>query len=207
MFYKIHIRIPAYSFLIILLTFFTFSCKTSEKKVKAPVEVESPEEKILASPFFSAETGSEVFRVYISSDYYLTKQYRFQDLIERKADPGGDQFIREYLKEFDKIDEERIGEIRVMLYPHTGTINKIQPERLTFLTELDRLMIDDIQRWVFQFPKERVWPTDFLIRYKFQLQSKLTKEKTLQELEDEYLKKNPEFYQHLMRKKREMGNQ
>jgi hypothetical protein len=75
--------------------------------------------------------------------------------------------------------------------------------KLTFLEELDRVMVEDLQRWQFDFHKRYVWPTTFLIRYRFKLKKEFAaKEKTLDELEQEYLEKNPQFYKYLMREKK-----
>lgn len=182
-----------------LLFIFAISCKTTGK-----VEKQEDVEKIKESEFFQRKEGKEIFRVFVSSDHYIVKQYRYDTLIQRKEDQAGDEFSRENLKKLDKIDETRDGVVRVLLYPHSGSISRIRPEKLTFLSELDRLMVEDIQRWVFQFPKGVITPTRFSVRYRFQLRKNMKETRALSDVEKEYLKDNPEFLRYLKMKKRQM---
>lgn len=177
-------------------------CKTPQEREGFVTGKEKVIEDAINHDFFRKEGGNEIFRVYLSSDFYLCKQYGKEDWIARKKDPGGDNFARELIVGLNKIDEEREGVVKVTLYPRSGAISKIRPIRLTFLEELDRVMVEDLQRWQFNFPKRTIRPLNFFIRFRFKLKNDFKKEKTLEELEQEYLDKNPQFYKYLMKKKR-----
>ncbi len=160
--------------------------------------------KVEDDVFFKVPAGIEVFRVYVSSDTYVVRQYKYDGLIQRREDKDGDQYIKDMLKPLNKITEEREGLIELQLYPHSGSIAKVRPEKLTFLEELDRVMVDDMQRWVYQFPKKVITPTKFYVRYKIKLQKKVDGQKTLADIEKDYLNENPRFLEYLMYKKKQM---
>lgn len=177
-------------------------CKTTptqeEKEKKEKIQ---NREMILKSDFFTKKKGKAGFRVYVSSEHYIVKQYRFQKHLKRFEDKGGDSFIKSGLKDLNKINEERTGIVKVTFYPN-GNIARVRPQKLTFLTELDRLMVEDVQRWRFKFLKGKTYPRHLWVRYKFRLQKKFSDEKTLSDIEKQYLKDNPEFRRKLERRRR-----
>jgi len=135
--------------------------------------------------FITASSGDgETFRVLISSDSYIINQLKYSKYIKRKKDPGGDSFMRGEMKKYDKINEARESVIRIWLYPDTGRIMKVRPQKPTFLMEIDQLLAEDIQRWGFEFPKNIVEPTRLDIRYRIVLRKKLTDEEILREIQN-----------------------
>ena len=128
------------------------------------------------------KSASELFRVLLTSDEYAVSQMRFEDFIKRDDDKGGDKYMSEEIKKLGKIDEVREGEILIWLFPDTGRIMKIRPQRPIYLIEVDKLLNDDIQRWNFKFPKKIVEPTKFEIKYRVVLKKTQTDDEILQEV-------------------------
>ena len=70
------------------------------------------------------------------------------------------------------------------LFPDSGGIMKIRPTQLTFLVELDNLMIEDLQRWTFSFPDKSVEPTKFDVKYRIVLRKKLSDEEIMLQIRE-----------------------
>lgn len=130
------------------------------------------------------DAEGEVFRVLVTSEKYEVVQLRYLDTIKRVDDPGGDKFICEELKKYDKIDEVREGRVSVWLFPDSGSVMKIRPVKLTYLVELDNIIVEDLQRWSFTFPKNVVEPTKFQVVYRFVLRKKLSDEEIMDEVRE-----------------------
>jgi hypothetical protein len=130
----------------------------------------------------SDKNATELFRVLLTSEEYAVTQMRYEDIIKREDDKGGDKYMSEEIKKLGKIDEVREGEIAIWLFPDTGRIMKIRPQRPIYIIEVDKLINDDIQRWNFKFPKKIVEPTKFEIRYRVILKKTQTDDEILQEV-------------------------
>ncbi len=130
------------------------------------------------------DAEGEVFRVLVTSERYEVAQLRYLNTIKRVDDPGGDKFVCEELKQYDKIDEVREGRVSVWLFPDSGSIMKIRPVKLTYLVELDNIIVQDLQRWSFTFPKKVVEPTKFQVVYRFVLRKKLSDEEIMDEVRE-----------------------
>lgn len=128
--------------------------------------------------------SSEVFRVLLTSDTYMVSQMKNEETIKRADDPGGDRYICDELKKNDKIDEVREGVIMLWLYPDSGGIMKVRPQKPTFLIEIDKLLTEDVQRWSFEFPKKYIEPTKLEIRYRVVLRKKQTDEEIIRDMRD-----------------------
>jgi len=108
------------------------------------------------------------------------------------VDPGAKELFRVLMmsvKKFDKIDEERDGVIAVWLYPDSGRLMKVRPKKLTYLVEIDKLIVEDIQRWSFQFPAKDVYPTQFDVRYRVILRKTLSDEEIMKEVREKIIEK------------------
>ncbi len=105
-------RLLVFSIAVASLLF--VSCKTAE--VKDPLK-ERIDEYLSVNP-----NTKELFRVLMMSDRYLIAQMNHTEKILRNEDSGGDRYMTEELKKFDKIDEEREGVIAVWLYPDSGRL-------------------------------------------------------------------------------------
>ena len=134
--------------------------------------------------FITSSSGDgETFRVLLSSDSYRVSQLKYGEYIKRKKDTGGDSFMRDEMKKYDKINEARESVIRLWIYPDTGRIMKVRPQQPTYLMEIDKLLNEDIQRWEFEFPRNTVEPTRLDIKYRIVLKKKLTDEEILREIQ------------------------
>ena len=134
--------------------------------------------------FLEQTTGQEAFRVLITPESYTVVQVNFKGKIERIADESGDKYILEEIAQYNQIDEAREGIATVWLFPDSGGIMKIRPTQLTFLVELDNLMIEDLQRWTFSFPGKSVEPTKFDVKYRIVLRKKLSDEEIMQQIRE-----------------------
>jgi hypothetical protein len=175
--------------MLIAAALFATSCVTvtkkdaapEEKKAKDPIAVDTlakENKKFLESD----KNAPELFRVLLTSEEYSVSQMKYEDIIQRKDDKGGDKYMSEEIKKLGKIDEVREGEIAIWLFPDTGRVMKIRPQRPTYLIEVDKLLNDDIQRWDFKFPKKIVEPTKFEIKYRVILKKTQTDDEILQEV-------------------------
>lgn len=129
------------------------------------------------------EKTRETFRVLLSSKHYIVSQLKYRSTIERVKDPGGDSYITDEVKKLNKIDEVREGLITLWLYPDSGNIMKVRPQRPTYILEIDRLLTEDIQRWNFKFPKTVVHPTKLDVRYRVILKKTISDEDILKEVQ------------------------
>lgn len=131
---------------------------------------------------YEKKTG-ETFRVLLTSDHYIVSQLKFRSTITRVEDNGGDRYISDEIKKLNKIDEIREGLITLWLYPDSGSIMKVRPQRPTYIVEIDRLLTEDIQRWNFKFPKTVVHPTRFDVKYRVILRKTISDEDILKEVQ------------------------
>ena len=128
------------------------------------------------------ETG-EVFRVFSSSDHYEISQLTAENKIKNHEDIAGNESFSNELKKFDKIDWSSSAKIKLELYPDTGGISRIRFERSSGIGELDKLISDDITRWIFKFPGDVIEPRIFNITYYIVLQNAVTRKQALEELQ------------------------
>jgi hypothetical protein len=66
---------------------------------------------------------------------------------------------------------------------------KVRPKKLTYLMEIDKLIVEDIQRWSFQFPAKDVYPTQFDVRYRVILRKTLSDDEIMKEVRDKIIEK------------------
>ena len=131
--------------------------------------------------------SDETYRVLITSDDYMVSQMKFQEKIRRIEDKDGDINICEKLEEYDKIDEIRDGIISIWLFPDSGKLMKIRPKVLTYLIEIDNLIVEDIKRWDFEFSDGVVYPNNFDIKYRVILRKNQSDYEILKEVRDREL--------------------
>ena len=128
------------------------------------------------------ESSAELFHVLISSDRYDLSQMRNERTINRTDDKGGDKYISSQLEQFNMIDEVREAVFFVQLRPDSGSLSRIRTQRSTALTEIDKLLAEDIQRWTFKFPQKIVTPTSFNIRYRIVLKKTMSDSEIMEEV-------------------------
>ncbi len=134
--------------------------------------------------------GGELFRVLFLSDKYVVRQMWGEDSIKRSEDPGGDTYMRNELKRHDKFNEVRESVMSVWLYPDSGSLMKIRPREPTFLFEIDKILLEDLQRWSFKFPRKYVSPTKFEVRYRVVLRKTLSDQEIMKDLQENLKEKS-----------------
>ncbi len=158
------------------------ACRTTESVGRSKSEHEK---------FIEAEKGQgELFRVLYMSDTYKVKQMWADGSIVRNQDPGGDSYMCNELKKHDKFEEVKESVISVWLYPDSGALMKIRPKEPTFLFEIDKLILEDIQRWTFKFPKKTVVPSKFDVRYRVVIRKTLSDQEILKDLQESLKEKS-----------------
>ncbi len=168
--------------IIIMACSMIHACKTVESGRQAKSEHEK---------FLEAEKGQgELFRVLYMSDSYKVKQMWGVDSIFRNPDPGGDSYMCNELKKHDKFEEVKESVVSVWLYPDSGALMKIRPKEPTFLFEIDRLILEDIQRWTFKFPQKTVTPSKFDVRYRVVIRKTLSDQEILKDLQESLKEKS-----------------
>jgi hypothetical protein len=60
---------------------------------------------------------------------------------------------------------------------------KVRPYKPLNLIELDNIIIDDLQRWGFKFPKMVIQPNNLYIKYRIVLRKRQSDEQIKKELE------------------------
>lgn len=159
-----------------------YSCRTAESVGPS----KSAHEK-----FIESDKGQgELFRVLFMSDTYKVKQMWAEGSIVRNQDPGGDSYMCNELKKHDKFEEVKESVISVWLYPDSGALMKIRPKEPTFLYEIDKLILEDVQRWTFKFPKKTVVPSKFDVRYRVVIRKTLSDEEILKDLQESLKEKS-----------------
>ena len=66
--------------------------------------------------------------------------------------------------------------IKVELYPDSGKISRVRFLRPTGLSEMDKLISEDVSRLSFEFEKDNVEPNQFKIEYLILLRNRLSRE-------------------------------
>jgi hypothetical protein len=169
------------NFAIHCLIFFAVGAVSSCASI-AEKKIEAENKQFLEAPFTNG-VDKETFRVLIMSNKYLFVQTNNQETIERVNDPGGDRYICDEVKKYDKIDESREGMYHISLYPDRGTLMKVRPYKPLNLIELDNIVIDDLQRWSFKFPKMIIQPSNLYIKYRIVLRKRQSDAQIIKEVE------------------------
>ena len=118
----------------------------------------------------------EAFRVFITSDEYFVKQFLHQDTLLRQVDAMGDQFVREGLVPYNKVNFSDEASIEIILSSITGKITRVSVDKVARIRKITSLLNDDATRWTFTFPKEIIEPKQFKVYYFFALQGSADKE-------------------------------
>lgn len=167
-----------------LIAVWSMRCSTTADRAGA--RAEDDDQKFLQA----AKGDGELYRVLFTSEKYTVKQMWGNDSITRSTDAGGDTYMCNELKKHDKFNETRESVMSVWLYPDSGNLMKIRPKTPTFLIEIDRILLEDVQRWSFKFPKKFVVPTRFDIRYRIVLRKTLSDQEIMKELREKLLEKS-----------------
>ncbi len=165
---------------VALMTALCITCASATRvaDTRSPIEIEN--EKFLRPE----KKDDEVFRVLLSSDRYEVSQLRYLETISRVADAGGDQYMCNEMKRHDKFDEAKESVMRLWIYPDSGKLQKIRPVKPTFLIEIDEILLEDMQRWSFAFPKKIVTPTRLDVKYRVVIQKKLSDDEIMKEMRE-----------------------
>ena len=167
-------------FFFLSFTLFLISC--SALKIKGFDD--SDQLKQETYDLFESEDSieHEIFRVFLSSDDYIRKQLNLNDTIDLTKDPSGDESASKELIPYNKINFKAKVIVRVTIYGKTGTIAKIRFVRSSGISEIDKLISEDITRWKFAFPQGKVEPDMFVISFYVFLKNTINKEQAKIEL-------------------------
>ncbi len=129
----------------------------------------------------------EYFRVVITGESYQLRQIRGTDLIRRKPDLGGDQFIVEEVAKYDLIDKVDDGLILTKLNPKTGKLENVNfYKRMPRIHNLAKIMQNDSTRWVLEHkPDQEPIVTKYYVTYYIILKNKKSREEIKEILQKE----------------------
>jgi hypothetical protein len=158
---------------------FIIACKT------IPQEIAKDEHRDYLQPDANAD---EAFRVLVISDRYDFIQLKYHDQFKRTVDADGDKGTSAKLKEYDKIDETCEGVLSVWLFPETGKIMRIRPKTLAPIAEINSLIVEDLKRWTFEIPGEKIEQNTFDIKYRVVLRKLQSDEEIMKEVQEKIKK-------------------
>jgi len=166
-----------------ILVFFNF-CSSAQKKDISGNEV--PVANSVVNDFFSSEKeDDEAVKIFASSDEYYIKQIDFEDSIMIIEDTSGKKPMSEDIRPYDMVDLFSEAVYKVELFKDSGLISHIRPVKPSRISELNKIIIDDITRLKFKFKNpDTPEPASFKIHYGVQLLKKKSREeikKILQE--------------------------
>jgi len=167
------------SVFFILLAVIIGSCGSGQEQTKKEPVKADEHAKFLEKD----ESSPELFHVLISSDGYEVSQMKSEQTINRAEDKGGDKYMSDELGKFNMIDEVREAVFFIQIRPDNGSLSKIRTQRSTAITEIDKVLTEDIQRWAYKFPQRRVTPTQFNIRYRVVLKKTMSDSEIMKELQ------------------------
>ncbi|MES0489084.1 MAG: hypothetical protein ABUK01_03770 [Leptospirales bacterium] len=158
--------------ILLVIFYFGVSCTSTQNQNKA---TSNPKIKKAQTQFFDGEKQKrEVFRIFASSENYAVKQLSYDGKIEIGADPGGERSFSHDVGKYDLVDLFVTAVFSVEVYADSGKISKIRTIRPAKVSELNKLMAEDITRLRFEFPGKHVEPVKFYIQYGVLLQKKLS---------------------------------
>ena len=168
-------KIIAFSIVI----FFNNACKTTQTQVTIPenqsvlVAYETNKNTFFTQPV----RKDEVFRVFASSDGYEVKQTSAAKLIQLEEDlPGNESFAKD-LEKYNKVNYKASAVLKLMLYQDSGKVSRIRFLRSSGISEIDKMIGNDLTRWRFIFADPKVIsPIEFIITYQILLSNSLNKE-------------------------------
>ena len=180
-----NLRLSYFAFLF-WLVLFAVSCSTlacSALKVKEESDAASLLRQSVYDLFESEDPNEhEVFRIFLSSDDYIRKQLNANDTITLAEDPSGNKAASSDLIPYNKINFKAKVVVKMTIYEDTGTIAKIRFLRSSGISEIDKLISEDVTRWKFEFPKGKIEPNMLEASFYIFLKSTINKEQAKKEL-------------------------
>jgi hypothetical protein len=173
-----------HKFYLIFLAFTVFYCQSSQKKTDSSAEI--PITNKVAEDYFLKEPGEdEVLRVFVSSDEYILRQIGFENSILIVTGNSGQNAMSEEVGGYDLVDLFTEAVYKVELFKDSGLISHIRPVKPSRISELNKIIIDDITRLKFKFAKDdQVEPLTFKVRYGVHLRKKKSREEIRKILKD-----------------------
>ena len=145
-------------------------------------QVESSLKQEIQEAFDSEELQKkEIFRVLVSSEQYLRKQLQSEEIFSFREDESSDLAFCQELSVYDKINYKSKAIVKISLYQDSGTLSKIRFIRSSGISEIDKIIAEDITRWRFDFTTRKI-PELFHISFYILLSSQVTREQAKEEL-------------------------
>ncbi len=126
---------------------------------------------------------NEAFRVYVDATGYEREQMRMLKEMTILSDEVGDSLFIEELIKYNKIDYQSHAIINISVYPDTGRIARIRFARSSGVSEIDKLIGDDLTRWKIRLLNQTEGKNkplnSFMIVYFITLENVLSKKETI----------------------------
>ncbi|MEM7183529.1 MAG: hypothetical protein AAF518_21655 [Spirochaetota bacterium] len=133
--------------------------------------------------FFRAKSKDrlEAFRVIISSDSYKLRQIRFTDHFKRTPDKGGDDLMKEEIKQYDLTNYKDDGTVDIKLSPYTGKLENVKfYTRVPRINQIANIIQNDATRWILEHArKDDPSILHYRINYQVILQKKASRKEVI----------------------------
>ena len=113
--------------------------------------------------------------MYFYHPKFIKKQLSYLSEISFKDDKAGEHEVCKELLKYNKIDFEGEAIIKLELHHETGQIFRVRWIRSSGISELDKLIADDITRWTFEF-KDKKTLLSLIVTYKIHLSKNFSRE-------------------------------
>lgn len=162
--------------ILIPLSLILITCSTSQK-VKPSSEEFVPLNKEMEELFSAESLPDEAVRVYVSSTDYVMKQTGYSEEIEIIDDVSGRNAMSEEISQYDMVDMFTIAIYKVTINKESGSLSHIRPVRPSKVSEINKLIIDDITRIKFKLKEsESIEDVSLTVRYGIKLHKKKSRE-------------------------------
>lgn len=160
-----------------------FQCKTTPEVALDPEQAKL--EKSRNDFFGQSFSEQEYYKVFMASALYQVQQNNSMKGVNRIEDSVGDKSVSAELKRYDKVNLIAEAVLKLEFHPGSGKLKSVRFVSPSPISELDKLMSDDITRWQFKFASADQIPAEMRVKYRVALQKKISRNEA-KELLKEY---------------------
>lgn len=159
---------------LLLLSTFIMQCKSSSRKFDNPEmqRLQSSKDAFFSSSF----EENEHFKVFLSSGLYQSKKNEKYSSFSRVSDEDGDLAFASELKKYDKVNLNAEAVLRIEFFTESGKLKSVRFISPSPISEIDKIIADDITRWKFEFKTSGGAPPSMRIKYRVALQKRISRE-------------------------------
>lgn len=159
---------------LLLCSLLIYQCKSASEKDNNPEfkRLIESKEAFLNSSF---EEG-EHFKVFLSSELYESKKNKSFKNFSRVSDSDGDLAFASELKKYDKVSLNADAVLKIEFFIDSGKLKSVRFVSPSPISEIDKIIADDITRWKFDFKSAGNVPSSMKIKYRVALQKRISRD-------------------------------